>query len=224
MARPSAKDPLDKFRWTVKIEGFTRLGFTSCGVPSVSYNTRKYPEGGNHLFPKQIIDSVEYKPVTLTRGVTADQSFSDWARQAMEMFRGRTEKSTTKQVIPGEVVNTYVDASLGGTLSNGLPQGLRIERIDTSSESSAKIPLEYRRDVVIEHRNRQNEIIKKYILYNAIPIEYKPASDFESDGDDVLSMETLVLAYEGFEVRSVSDNDNNPLDVTDAVKRAIRRL
>lgn len=189
MARPSEKDPLDRFRWTVKIEGFTRVGFSQCGVPSVSFNTRTYAEGGAHLFPKKIIDSVEYKPITLTRGVTIDQSFNDWSSKVFELVRGKTEKANTE------------------------PESI---------QGQAAIPLEYRRDVVIEHRNRAGEITKKYILYNAIPIEYKPASDFQSDGDDVLSIETLVLAYEGFEVVS-SSKDSNPADVSDIVKRGLRR-
>lgn len=210
MARPSEKDPLDRFRWTIKIEGFTRVGFTACEVPSISYNTKSYAEGGAHLFPKKIIDSVEYKPVTFTRGVTTDQSFVNWARQAMEMVRGSTENYTAKQV---------VDQSYTAAYFNGFPA----VSVKASTEQQIKIPLEYRRDIVIEHRNRAGDITKKYILYNAVPIEFKPASDFQSDGDDVLSMETLVLAYEGFEVRS-SNTDSNPTDVTDIVKRAIRRL
>jgi hypothetical protein len=48
MARPSTKDPLDKFRWSVEIDGFTRLGFASCETPSVSFNINKYPEGGKY--------------------------------------------------------------------------------------------------------------------------------------------------------------------------------
>ena len=53
MARISTKDPLDKFRWSVEIEGFDRLGFASCETPSMTISTNKYHEGGNHLFPKR---------------------------------------------------------------------------------------------------------------------------------------------------------------------------
>lgn len=90
MARPSSKDPLDKFRWSITIDGFTRLGFASCDVPGYSVQTKPYPEGGQHLFPKQIVDSVTFKPVTLTRGVTADLSFHSWATQALIIARGVT--------------------------------------------------------------------------------------------------------------------------------------
>lgn len=208
MARPAEKDPLDKFRWTVKIEGFTRLGFSACGVPSISYNTNTYAEGGAHLFPKKIVDSVEYRPITLTRGVTTDQSFGKWARNPIEIVRGRTENPT----IELESVDNTALANAIGTPD-----------VVATNKEVLNIPLDYRRDVVIEHRNRAGKIVKKYILYNAFPIEYVPASDFASDGDDVLSLETLTLAYEGFEVRS-SNVDTNPNDVTDVAKRAIRNF
>lgn len=90
MARPSSKDPLDKFRWQLSIDGFVRLGFASCDTPSYSIQTKPYPEGGQHLFPKQIVDGITFKPVTLTRGVTADLSFHDWATQALTLARGVT--------------------------------------------------------------------------------------------------------------------------------------
>lgn len=194
MARPSNIDPLSKFRWSVNVEGFQRLGFASCGVPSITYNTNPYPEGGAHLHPRQIIDSVEYAPVTLMRGVTYDQSFYDWIKQAMELHRGATIDTTATTL-----ETTQVDS-------------FNIER-DT--------PLEYRKDVEINHLDRSGRIVKTYILINAIPVEFTPASEFVSDADDVLSMEKLVLKYEGFEVIS-NKFDTNPTDIRDISKRLIR--
>ncbi len=180
MARPSSKDALDKFRWMVEIEGFTRMGFSSCEVPSVSINTQKYAEGGNHLFPKQIVDSFEYKPIALQRGVTSDLNFHKWIKNYFE----------------------YVHGSSGSVQSS-----------------------EYRRDVIINHLDRQGRIVKRYLLYNAFPIEYKPASDFASDADDTLSMERLVLTYESFKVEvGAGGDDTNPLDPTDILKRLVRKF
>jgi phage tail-like protein len=79
MARPSTKDPLDKFRFQVNVDGFTRLGFTAVETPTVTLTTKNYAEGGNHLFPKKIIETVSYSAVTLMRGVTSDRSFNEWA-------------------------------------------------------------------------------------------------------------------------------------------------
>lgn len=196
MARSSSKDVLDKFRWAVSVEGFGRLGFTSCDTPSISINTKSYPEGGSHLHPRKIVDSVEYSPVTLTRGVSIDPSFNDWIKQVFELVKGSTE----------------LESKL-----------LQQSQITNSEAYNNSFPVEYRRTVKIHHLDRQSRIVKTYILYNAFPIEYKPASDFASDGDDTLSMEKLVLTYESFEVKT-NTRDNNPFDTRDVVKRLIKRL
>lgn len=102
MARPSSKDPLDKFRWAVSIDGFSRLGFSSVEVPSMSIKTTSFAEGGNHMFPKQIVDSVEYKPVTLTRGVTSDRSFHEWAIGCINILLDRDIRRVTNVEEVGE--------------------------------------------------------------------------------------------------------------------------
>lgn len=193
MARPSSKDPLDKFRWTVSIlsggsESFTRLGFTSVETPEVSINVKSYPEGGAHLFPKQIVDSIQYKPVTLLRGVTSDTNFREWAVQYIELVQGRIET----------------------------------DRFGSAIQGNPKVPSDYRRDVVIEHKDRAGRTVKTYFLRAAFPIEYKPASNFSADADDMLSMEKLVLAYESFEVITTGQ-DTNPFSIKDITKRLLRR-
>jgi phage tail-like protein len=189
----------------VEIEGFTRSGFVSCETPSVSINTQKYVEGGNHLFPKQIVDSVEYKPVTLQRGVTSDMNFHKWAKAYFDFIHGKTEivaiDGKVRSPFTGEVITD------NGTL-----------------EIDNRVPAaEYRKNVLISHLDRQGRIVKQYVLYNAFPIEYKPASDFSADSDDTLSMERLVLTYESFEVK-VNTSDTNPLDPSDILKRLTRRF
>jgi phage tail-like protein len=204
MARPSSKDPLDRFRWRISIEGFTRMGFSTCDVPSYAITTKKYTEGGAHLYPKQIVDSIEYKPVTLTRGVTADRSFQDWATQALEFARGESKHPSAE----------FVNLIVSFPLEPGRP--------DEVDKSNTNVPLEYRRTVTIDHLNRTGQIVKTYILYNAFPIEFAPASNFASDGDDVLSMEKITLAYESFEVCSEA-GDSNPFDIRGLTKRIARR-
>jgi phage tail-like protein len=176
MARPSSKDPLEKFRWAVDIEGFTRLGFSSVEVPSITVNTRSYPEGGAHLFPKKIVDSVSYSPVVLQRGVTSDRSFHEWVKSILDMLHSNST----------DVVG-------------------------------------YRRTVVIKHLDRAGREVRSYILHNAIPTEYKPASDFSADADDGFSLEKLTLEYESFEVKTLGQ-ENNPFSVKDIAKRLIRRF
>jgi phage tail-like protein len=213
MARPASKDPLDRFRWGVQIDGFTKLGFTSCDVPSFQVQTKSYAEGGQHLAPLQIIDGVTYKPVTLTRGVTIDGSFEGWAKQFIELVNGKTENLITKAAVPFSA-NTSIPAEL-----------LNLGATNFSSPAqSANFPLDYRRTVKITHMNRAGKAVKIYTLFNAFPIEYEPASSFASDGDDLLSMEKLTLGYESFTVEVINDaNSSNPFDIRDISKRLINR-
>jgi len=108
MARPTSKDPLDKFRWTVSIDGFTRLGFVSVEVPHIQINVNKYAEGGSHLFPRKIIDSVDYKPVTLTRGVTSDRSFHEWASGFVNLVGNNQTKLGSEDTSPDTYRRTIV--------------------------------------------------------------------------------------------------------------------
>lgn len=174
MARVASKDPLDKFRWAVSVDGFDKFGFTACDTPSLTINTKSYPEGGNHLYPKKIVDGAEYSPVTFSKGVTKDKSFHNWAKQVLEAYK--------------------LDKNIA----------------------------DYRRQVTIHHLDRQGRIVKSYVLYNAFPTEYKPASDFAADADDTLSLEKLVLTYESFEVITNEVNSNS-FDSRDIVKRLINR-
>lgn len=184
MARISTKDPLDKFRWAIRIDGFTRMGFTNCEVPSVSINVQSYPEGGAHLTPRKIIDSVEYKPVTLQRGVGRDSNFHEWASSFIKYIQGAEDNNN-----PG-----------GDPITN------------------------YRKEIRIDHLDRAGRVIKTYVLHNAFPIEYKPASDFDSGADDGMSMEKLVLTYESFEVINNNAAKPSPFDPSDILKRVIKRF
>lgn len=165
------------------------MGFASCETPSYAINTQSYAEGGAHLFPKKIVDSIEYRPVTLQRGVTSDLNFHYWASAYLEFIRG-----------------------------------FRLIQNPTSApEAVGNSPQEYRKTVYIRHLDRAGRVVKTYVLYNAFPIEYKPASDFSADSDDTLSMEKLVLTYESFAVFGNSV-DTNPLNPSDILKRLIRRF
>jgi phage tail-like protein len=197
MARTSSNDPLDKFRFLVTIEPpsnsnndpnqlWTRAGFVSCSTPAYNISTKKYAEGGNHLNPLKIIDSIEYKPVTLVRGVTNDTSFTKWATGFIDLVQQNAAMAAADSA---ETLLKLTQAALdkGASLVPSNSQDL-----NTYS---------YRRTVKIYHLDRQGQTQVMYVLYNAFPIEYKPASDFDATTDDGMSMETLVLDYEGFEVK-----------------------
>lgn len=185
MARVSTLDPLDKFRWLVDIPGFNRVGFTSTQVPSMVVNTNDYAEGGSHLNPKKIVDGVTYKPITLSRGVTTDPGFSKWAAGFMDLV---TNNAVSK--------NTSFDSSnILDSVANIAQAALGYNPIPFSSS----IPFSYRKNIKIYHVNRLGQVQVVYNIYNAFPIEYVPASDFEA-GEEGISIEKLTLGYEGFDV------------------------
>jgi phage tail-like protein len=115
MARSSSKDPLDKFRWKVTIDGFQRAGFSAVDVPNISIKTTTYPEGGAHLFPRQILDTVTYKPVTLIRGVSTDKDFYNWIISPLQIITPSTDPTLTSPDLVGgyrkNVVINHLDRS-----------------------------------------------------------------------------------------------------------------
>lgn len=199
MARSSVVDILDKFRWTVSIDGFTKLGFTTFSTPEYELQIRSYPEGGAHLTPRKIVDGITYKPVILTRGVTNDTSFNKWATGFIDKVQNHA----------GVKNNSLISAGISGGIGEVATQAVK----NAKNNGAKAIPtytggfttnfvddFSYRRDVKIEHVNSAGQVEVIYMLYNAFPSAYKPASDFDASADDSMSIESLTLEYESFEV------------------------
>lgn len=187
MARSSLRDPLDKFRWNVKVDGFTKLGFVSCSVPGHKLSTNKYPEGGSHLNPRIIVDGNDFKPVIMTVGVTTDTSFVKWATGPFDLVQNNAAMNQPQSAfglipIPAEVQQPDL----------GSPALIK---------SASSYPFDYRRTVVIEHINRLGVVEVTYTLYKALVTDYEPASDFNAEEDDKVSIASITLAYEGYDVR-----------------------
>lgn len=56
----------------------------------------------------------------------------------------------------------------------------------------------YRATIVIDHIDRRGNVAKKYILSDAVPVDYIPASNFDAMDDSEVSIETLTFRYEGY--------------------------
>ena len=160
----------------MSIDDFTRAGFVTAATPSYRINSHSYREGGAHLNPRQIVDSIDYAPITLTRGVTVDGSFNKWATGHFDLVQNAA----------GADIQTSPDVTTG---SGPIP-------LPTNNPGK-----QYRRTVRIKHVNRVGQTVVEYVLYGAWPVEYKPASNFDADDDEGFSIETIVLAYDGFDVR-----------------------
>lgn len=192
MARSSLAEPLDKYRWKVIIDGFTRAGFVRCNTPSFRMSNHSYPEGGAHLNPRQIMNSIEYPPVTFERGVTPDTSFNKWATGLFDVIQDNDGLDTGSEA--GEFVENTFGADVGSFIQRaGLTGPTPIPAFNNKGE--------YRKTVTIKHTNRAGQTIVEYILYGAWVSTYKPASDFDSSDDEGFSIESITLSYDGFEVR-----------------------
>lgn len=191
MARSSLRDVLDKFRWNVKIDGFTKLGFVSCSTPGHKLTTTKYAEGGSHLNPKVIVDGNEFKPVILTVGVTTDTSFVKWATGPFDLIQNNAALNQSPLVLP----NT------SPAINDALAQTQLGFSGPTVIKSASSYPFKYRRNVVLEHINRLGVVEITYTLYEAFVTDYEPASDFNAEEDDKVSISSITLAYEGYDVR-----------------------
>ena len=186
MARSSNSDVLDTFRWAVSIEGFTKLGFQTCSTPGHKFSINKYPEGGSHLNPRSIIDGNEFTPVTMTVGVTNDTSFCKWATGSFDLVQNNAALNQSSTAFGITIPAAVSKLGFGGP---------------SLVQSSSSYPFDYRRTVKIQHINRLGVVEIVYTLYNAFVVEYKPASDFDAETDDKVSIATITLAYDGYDVK-----------------------
>tara|TARA_R100001086_G_scaffold245301_2_gene176060 strand:- start:1 stop:486 length:486 start_codon:yes stop_codon:yes gene_type:complete len=56
----------------------------------------------------------------------------------------------------------------------------------------------YRGTIVIDHLDRLGKVVKKYIILGASPTTYIPGSQLNAADDSAVSVETLMLDYEGY--------------------------
>lgn len=81
MARSASFDPIDNFRFLVTIDGFTRVGFSQCGLPTASTGEITYREGNYRDTMEKSAGLTSYGDITLARGVTDDQDLYTWLQQ-----------------------------------------------------------------------------------------------------------------------------------------------
>lgn len=63
---------------------------------------------------------------------------------------------------------------------------------------------DYKKDVTIQLLDREGNVARQWVLYNAFPINFAPGSDLNAGEDGEKSMEALTLAYEDFKELTTS--------------------
>lgn len=83
MARSLSTDPYKTFRFKVYFDSSTSpvAGISSVGGLSWSVAVDSLDEGGNYQSESKLPGQITYEPVTLSRGITAEQSFKEWAQK-----------------------------------------------------------------------------------------------------------------------------------------------
>ena len=63
---------------------------------------------------------------------------------------------------------------------------------------------DYKKDVTIQLLDREGNVARQWVLYNAFPMNFVPGSDLNASEDGEKSMEALTLAYEDFKELTVT--------------------
>jgi phage tail-like protein len=68
----------------------------------------------------------------------------------------------------------------------------------------------YKKDVTIQLLDREGNVARQWVLYNAFPMHFAPGSDLNAGEDGEKSMEALTLAYEDFKELDLAGQAKTP--------------
>jgi phage tail-like protein len=85
---PIAMEPYKKYKFRIEIAGFARAGFQECGELSTNINNIQYREGDDQNAVRNFRGVAEFDELTLSRGITADRSFWEWAKEVYDPGQG----------------------------------------------------------------------------------------------------------------------------------------
>lgn len=176
MARSSATEPLEKFRFKVTISGDSDgvglagavAGFHDVQLPKRSTNKGTYREGDQNDVNQLFAGLSSMEDVVLSRGLVASDGSS--ATAMYEWMSAVHEPSSGNQDRAGK-------AALHA----------------------------YRRDVTVQMLDREGAVAREWKLHQAFPVNFVPGSDLNAGEDGEKSLEQLTLAYEDFQEIKTSD-------------------
>lgn len=184
MARSSATEPLEKFRFRVSFsvggisEGDENTvissGWHDVQMPKRSTNKGTYREGDdndiNQLFPG--LSTME--DIVLSRGVLPRAAGADGIASKLYSWMAAVHKPS----------------------SGNSDRVLFSDQVDAAHK--------YRKDVTIEMFDREGAVARAWKLYQAWPVNFVPGSDLNAGEDGEKSMEQLTLCYEDFQEMEVT--------------------
>lgn len=209
MARSTAKDPLEKFRFTVTVlnisvspgsliqqftaSAFLRSGFTSCKLPTKSTNEINYRESGDPEQLRKQPGLTKYSDFTLTRGSSENQDFYRWSN-----------------LIKGDSEFQSIMTEVGGQL------GINTQKAPTSNA------LDYRKDIIINNIDRAGRIRKSWHLFNCWVKDFNPG-ELDAQREEQL-IESIVVCCEVFSEVSADQAERNRLNLAELGSATLDQL
>lgn len=173
MARSSAVDPLEKFRFAVswstdtgsESTALARLGFHDIQMPKRSTNKGTYREGIDPDISQIFAGLSTMEDITLNRGVIATDPNGEFYK--------------------------WITAVHNPTTGHEGRDAVAARKTDAASAT-------YKKDVTIQMLGRTGDVVRQWTLFNAFPTNFVPGSDLNADEDGEKSLEQLTLSYEDF--------------------------
>lgn len=176
MARSSARDPLEKFRFTLdwsaagvdqsELTTRSRAGFHDIQMPKRSTNKIMYREGNDPDINMVSAGLSSMEDIQLSRGLVKLDS-----KEANEFYKWMSAVHKPVSGHPGTDGERDADAA---------------------AES-------YRKDLTLSMLDRTGAPARKFKLYNCFPVNFVSGSDLDASEDGEKSLEQLTIAYEDFE-------------------------
>jgi phage tail-like protein len=91
--RAEPRNWYDKYAFTVKIDGIVRAAFQKCSELAANIDEIEYSEGGA-LIPEYSAGRVNFEPLTLERGESADEDMYLWFTQHFDPASGKGNAKT----------------------------------------------------------------------------------------------------------------------------------
>lgn len=210
MARSGAQDPVESFRFEIKIVSlslapnqifqglqrggglsqFARAGFATCTIPESTTTVTEYRENVDNFSFRKIPGLTRFNDITLTRGVIAPPTQSlinvDTNFSSKDTADGNDFYKWVRQVASFNPALATVQTLTGTTRNTILKQSQ-----------------EFRKDMIILMRDRNGNVARRWFLLDIWPTEYKGGSDLDATSE-AKSMESLTLTYEiAFELPNI---------------------
>lgn len=209
MARTTARDPIEKFRFTVTVlnisvspgsliqqftaSAFLRSGFTSCKLPTKSTNELNYRESGDPEQVRKQPGLTKYSDFTLSRGSTENQDFFRWST----LIKGDSEFRAVMSEVAGQLsVNT--------------------QKAPTSNA------LDYRKDIIINSLDRAGNIRKSWHLFNCWVKDFNPG-ELDAQREEQL-IESIVICCENFAEVSADQAEQNRINLAELGSATLDQL